>query len=417
MKFGLQGINVLMQTLGNPQLRFPCIHIAGTNGKGSTASMLAAIFAAAGYKTGLYTSPHLVDYRERMRINGVPISRRAVVQLSAMLKAEIRKNRITFFEATTAIAFQYFADTNVDLAIVETGLGGRLDATNIVQPITTVITGVGLEHTELLGRTISQIAKEKAGIIKKGVACVSGVESREAESVIRKTCRTKNAVFVSYRTAKTTVKRADFEGLLIDMKTPKLKLSDLKISLTGALQAKNVAVALLALQETCMRTSFRISEERIRLGLSRIQEFSGIEGRLSVLRKRPFVIADTAHNPQAMAALTKSLKGLGINKLDLVFGVARDKDYVSMIGFLRGITRRAFVVKAKTDRALDGAELEKEFRRKRVPTELVGTVDRGVRRALEAAGNDTPIAITGSNFVVGEALAFLQGRKYLTINQ
>ncbi|MBI4429319.1 MAG: bifunctional folylpolyglutamate synthase/dihydrofolate synthase [Ignavibacteriales bacterium] len=417
VKLGLHGINALLHALGNPHYRFPCIHVAGTNGKGSTASMLAAVFTAAGYRTGLYTSPHLVDYRERIRIDGQPISPGDVVRLSATLKKHIEKNTATFFEATTAIAFQYFADSQVDMAIVETGLGGRLDATNVVQPVTTVITSVGLEHADILGKTLARIAREKAGIIKKGVPCISGVDSRNAERVLRETCRRQKAPFLSHHLIQTKVRHSSLNGLKIDVRTPYGEINDLQVSLPGEMQVKNVAAALLALQQTGSRFPLGLSEEHLRRGLSHIQEFSGIQGRLALVRKKPRVLADTAHNPQATAALAKSLSALGIKKVDLVFGVARDKDHVSMVRLLSKFTRWAIVVTAKTDRALDGTKLQREFQRNRVAVEYAGAVDRGVRLAMKRSRNGIPILITGSNFVVGEALAFMQGRKYLTINQ
>ncbi|HLF19988.1 MAG TPA: folylpolyglutamate synthase/dihydrofolate synthase family protein [Bacteroidota bacterium] len=417
MKFGLHGINVLTQALGNPHLRFPCIHVAGTNGKGSTASMLAAIFSSAGYRTALYTSPHLVDFRERIRIDGKPISQRDVLRLTTLLKKEITKYQTTFFEATTAIAFQHFADSHTDIAIVEAGLGGRLDATNVVQPLATVITSVGLEHSELLGKTTVKIAKEKAGIVKKLVPCITGVDSLDVERVIREICRQRKAPFVSHRTCERRIRRSAIDGIVADFRMPQYELRELKVSLPGIIQAKNAAVALLTIQQVCSRNSFSISEDDIRCGFSKIQKLSGIEARLSVVKARPLMLADTAHNPQAIDALTRSLVGLGIKKVDLVFGVARDKDYVSMIGLISRITRRAMVVTPKTGRALVANDLEKEFRLKLISAENVGTVAQGVQRAMESAKNNTPILITGSNFVVGEALAFLTGKKYLTISQ
>jgi len=379
--------------------------------------MLAAMFSAAGYKTGLYTSPHLLDYRERIRINGRMIPSGDVVRLSASLKNEIEKNRATFFEATTAMAFQFFADSQVEMAIVETGLGGRLDATNVLRPVTTAITCVGLEHTDLLGDTLKKIASEKAGIIKKGIPCVSGVASRQAENVIRRVCLKQGSVFVSHRAARTAIKKSTLENIVIDVRTPQIELQDLRVSLAGDIQARNVAVALLTLHLACSRSSMHVSNDHIRDGLSRIQELSGLQARLSVLKRRPLILADTAHNPQAISILMKSLTQLGIRKVDLVFGVAKDKDYTSMVRAVRKLVRRVLVVSAKTDRALRGGQLEAEFKRNDVPAELAGTVAQGVKSALQSADKSIPILVTGSNFVVGEALAFLEGRKYLTINQ
>ena len=191
MKFGLQGIRTLLTSLDHPEKQFSSIHIAGTNGKGSTASMIAAIFTAAGYKTGLYTSPHLVSFNERIRINGKAISSQAVARLATAIHPEVKRNNCTFFEAVTAMAFKYFAESKVDIAVVETGLGGRLDATNILQPLVSVITTIGLEHTQILGASLEKIAFEKGGIIKKGVPCVTGVKSQKAVRVLSNICAKK----------------------------------------------------------------------------------------------------------------------------------------------------------------------------------------------------------------------------------
>ena len=216
MKFGLDGIRILLASFDHPEKQFPSIHIAGSNGKGSTASMIAAIFTAAGYKTGLYTSPHIVSFNERIRVNGKAISSQAVTKLLIAIRPEVEKNNCTFFEAVTAIAFKYFAESKVDIAIVETGLGGRLDATNTLKPLVSVITTIGLEHTQILGTSLEEIAFEKGGIIKKEIPCVIGVKSPRAIRVLSHICAIHNSRMVRVHTDKIHIRQSSLYGLSAD---------------------------------------------------------------------------------------------------------------------------------------------------------------------------------------------------------
>lgn len=415
MKFGLRGIQELLHYLGNPHLKFSSIHIAGTNGKGSTAAMVASMFTAAGYKTGLFTSPHLIDYRERIRVNGVPISRSNCTRIACELRQEIVTRRCTFFEATTAIAFQHFAESDIDIAVVETGLGGRLDATNVLQPVASVITGVGLEHTEILGRTLGRIAQEKSGIIKRGVPCISGVYQPIPSRIIRERCTRMNATLSLTRSVSWRLKESNLHGSVVNFYHPTFVFKDLVISMAGAVQAANAATALLTVGKVSDR--FPITEEHMRTGLAHIQTLTGIRGRLQIVKNNPLVLADTAHNPQAMNALVQSLLGVGVRQIDLVFGVVKDKDYVSMVKAVKPLTRHAILVQPKTDRARSPEEVAAEFHRNHIGAQISRSVPEGVKRSIELAVKGCPIVITGSNFVVGEALAYLDGKKYLTINQ
>ncbi|HEY6953088.1 MAG TPA: folylpolyglutamate synthase/dihydrofolate synthase family protein [Bacteroidota bacterium] len=413
MKFGLQGIRTLLGTIGNPQNAFPCIHVAGTNGKGSTSSMLAAVFTAAGYRTGLYTSPHLISFTERIRIDGKEIPRNEVVRLTNLIQRQVRKQKATFFEAVTAMAFRYFADSDIDIAIVETGLGGRLDATNVVRPLVSVITNVGLEHTEILGNTLEKIAWEKGGIIKRNVPCVTGVRGKGPLGVIRARAKDLAAPLSTTGRMKIKVKRSTLDGLTLDAAVGRTNYRGLRVSLSGDHQALNAGVVLKTLDVVRRQGHYNIGHDDIYEGLSNVRELAGLEARLSVVRRNPLVLVDVAHNPDGINRLVESLLRLAIRNVFLVFGVVRDKDYRAMIGSLRRITRKAILTKARTGRARPVKDLALEFQKCGI--DVVGTnanVASAVRSALERSDPRTPILITGSHFVVGEALAFLRSRKF-----
>jgi dihydrofolate synthase/folylpolyglutamate synthase len=416
MKFGLRGIQTLLNSLDHPEKQFPSIHVAGTNGKGSTASMIAAIFTAAGYKTGLYTSPHLVRFNERIRINGKPISSQAVARLASVVYPEVTKNNITFFEAVTAMAFKYFAESKVDIAIVETGLGGRLDATNVLRPLVSVITTIGLEHTHILGNKIEEIAFEKGGIIKKGVPCVTGVTSQRALRVLKRTCAQKKSQLIKTHPKQIHICNSSLKGLSVDFVLPGRQLKHVEVSLAGAHQAMNSLLAINAVEVVTQRKDFKINEKAFRNGLINIQKYSGIQARLSIVRRNPLVLADVAHNPEAVRKLCNSIEQLGIGKMHIVFGLMQDKNYLIIISALRKIAKSAYIVEAHTQRSRSAAELAKGFRRFGVPAEEFGDVASGIESAVQK-GDGAPILITGSHFVVGEALASFTGEKYLTINQ
>lgn len=416
MKFGLTGIRALLRAVGNPHKQLRAIHVAGTNGKGSVASMTASIFTAAGYKTGLYTSPHLIDFSERIRINGKPIPQKRVVQFVRLLRPVIERRKSTFFEVVTAMAFNYFAEEKVDIAVIETGLGGRLDATNVVNPLVSVITSIELEHTEILGKKIEAIAMEKAGIIKPRIPVVTAVESKHAMQVIWSVGAKNKSRIVSFEPQSAFVHESSFDGLNIDLIGSQHEYRGLKISAAGEFQVRNAGIALLAAEIAAQRGNFAIDERAIRKGFGAIQANSGLQARLSIIQKNPLVIADVAHNPEAVQMLVHALRSLGLNRFIVVFGVLKDKNFRPMVSSLSQIVARAIVVEPATERARSARDLEKEFRRRRVPTINAGSVREGVQLA-KSLRLPYPILITGSNFVVGEALAEMLGKKYLTISQ
>lgn len=408
MKFGLEGIRALLQSIDNPHRSFSCIHVAGTNGKGSTSSMLASIFTAAGYRTGLFTSPHLVSFTERIRIDGKPISTKEVVRITNLFVRQIRKQRATFFEATTAMAFKYFADSKVDIAIIETGLGGRLDSTNVVIPLVSVITNVSMEHTEILGESIEKIAWEKGGIIKGRIPCVTGIQSAKPLRVIRKIAKARKAPLFVAAAERVKIRSSTLTGIKIEATVGDSLYRNLRISLAGNHQAMNAALVLHTLEVLKRDGTHVIKESQIRRGLSNVQRFSGLQARLSVVQRRPLIVADVAHNPEGVQRMVDSLKDLGIGDVCLIFGVVRDKNYESMIASLKEITRYAILATPATDRARSLSDLVLEFERQEIKVvEAVSHVGKAVERALVLAAKKMPILITGSHFVVGEALSAL----------
>lgn len=413
MKFGLQGIQMLLKSIGDPHRNFRSIHVAGTNGKGSTSSMLAAVFTAAGYKTGLYTSPHLVSFTERIRINGKPIPHREVVRLTNLVKRQVKKQQATYFETVTAIAFKYFCDSNVDIAIVETGLGGRLDATNVLRPIVSVITNVSLEHTEILGKTLEKIVNEKAGIIKHSIPCVTGVSQTRAFQVLRRKANEQNASLLRSRQVRVNILKSSLEGLVVSAAFKSVKVHNLKVSLAGKHQAINVQTVLRTLFVVRAQGIYHIHDRHIRSGLMNIESLAGLRARLSVLHRHPLVLGDVAHNPDSIQRLVESLQGLKISDVLVVFGVVRDKDYKTMIRFLKPIAGAAILTMAQTKRARMIADLFSEFSRQGI--EVVGTyptVWKALTSALALARTNGPILVTGSHYILGEALSFLRSRKF-----
>lgn len=416
MKFGLSGIRGLLRDLGNPEKTLRSIHIAGSNGKGSTAALIASVLTTEGYRTGLYTSPHLISFRERIRIDGKPVPGRRIVEYVRLLKPGIESRKATFFEAVTAIAFRYFADEAVDYAVIEAGLGGRLDATNVLKPLVSVITSISLEHTEILGNSLKAIAYEKAGIIKRGVPCVSGVVETAAKGVLRRVCREKGSGLTELTPRAVTVEQSDLRGSTAVMRLPDGTGGRFAIGLAGSFQARNAVVAYAALRELSGR-GVRLTQKGIRRGFADVAARTGFRGRISAVRRHPLTIVDVAHNPEAIRKLVGALQGMGLRKMTVVFGVMRDKKMPPMINALASIARRAAAVQPRTERARSAGDIAEAFRRRHIPVFFIGNVRDGVRRARREAGRNGAVLITGSHFVAGEALAMLERKIYLTINQ
>lgn len=403
MKFGLENVQRLLSSMGNPHRQFPSVHIAGTNGKGSTAAMIAAGLMESGYRTGLYTSPHLVNFTERIRVNGQQIPEQDLISYTQLLEKEIQKTKATFFEATTAIAFKYFEDKAVDIAVIETGLGGRLDATNVVTPLLSIITSIGLEHTDILGNSLKSIAHEKGGIIKHNVPCILGtVGKRELEVLQRISRRRRTSLIYLPQKSSTAIRSHSLMGFTADIQTPFTSYENIQFPLAGEFQTRNLAIALTAMD--CLRLNgySRLTATPIRRGLAKVQRLTGLRGRLEVFSKNPLIILDVAHNPDALRALVESLRKLYARKMVLVFGVMKDKDVQGMVSELVKLSRIAFAVAPKTPRAADSKSIADVFHGMRSKCLCTKSVPQALQLALGEARPGEAILITGSHYLVGE---------------
>ncbi len=399
----LANITALCQALDNPQRRYPVIHVAGTNGKGSTCFMLSAILQAAGLKTGLSVSPHYRDFRERVRINGIYVPRQYVVEFANRIRPVIEQIKPSFFEMSTALAFDYFATRNVDVAVVETGLGGRLDSTNIVVPVLSVITNIGFDHMEFLGDTLPLIAGEKAGIIKQGVPVVVGESLVETEPVfLAKAAEMNAAIAFADKLWRAVSLSADETHTIFDVyRGSKLRYSRLCVNLSGDFQTKNLVTTLEAVEQ--LREHFPIQDAHVRAGLSRLRALTGFIGRWDFIGRRPTILCDSAHNAQGIEAALVGLKKLSFHRLHIVLGMVKDKDIGTVLGLLPQDAQYYFC-KADIPRGLDAGVLKAQA----ATYGLRGRAYAGVKHALRAARrNATPddlIFVGGSIFVVAEVI-------------
>lgn len=411
IKPGLSRTIALLGALGNPHQAFRAFHVGGTNGKGSTAAMVASVLAAQGYRVGLYTSPHLVDFKERIRINGVPIPADRLSELTEAIRhaAETRLTEPpTFFEATTALAFAHFADRGVEFAVVEVGMGGRFDATNVLTPLVSVITTIGLDHQEYLGDTTEAIAREKAGIVKRGVPVVTGRLGAGPLEVIRAEASDRLAPCLSlgedFDILGETPQRFAYHGVW-------RAYDGLSCPLAGRHQLDNAACALAAL-ELAEERGAAVSEGAIRDGIRTVRW----PGRLELAGRKPDLLLDGAHNPQAAGALAAYLTALktrggtaGKGRLILVLGMMRDKDHRGVLARLTAIpgVAQLIITRAAHPRAAPPEDLARKGADLGVPIQIVPSVGEAFARARALAGPDDTILITGSLLVVGEAKAIL----------
>jgi len=387
--YNLERMRRLLAALGNPERAFLSLHIAGTKGKGSTAHMAEAILREAGYRTGLYTSPHLVDLRERIRLDGRIVSERDFTAAMNEMEPQLRRLRPTYFETMTAAAFLLFARKGVDFAVVEVGLGGRLDATNVILPAACAITTIDFDHMDKLGHTLAAIAGEKAGILKPGVPAVSSPQPAAALRVLR---QRGSPFFPRFRVLsrggfvlKFTVEGAGGRRYRCDL--PAL----------GEHQAANAATAIALVE----RSGARVSPAVVRRALRKVR----LPGRVEVVGRRPWMIVDGAHNPVAARALAAALKGLPRRRMILVFGASSDKDYRSMLRTLLPAADLSIFTRAANPRAAAPAELMKQARGRAAVA--AGSVERALALARKSAGPEDAIVVTGSFYVAGEALALL----------
>lgn len=392
---------------GNPHRHFKTIHVAGTNGKGSVSHMLAAILQSAGYKTGLYTSPHLKDFRERIRIDGKMIPENEVVNWVENYKAndELQKIEPSFFELTVAMAFDYFANEKVDIAIVEVGLGGRLDSTNIITPEISIITNIGMDHTALLGDSLEAIAKEKAGIIKNKIPVVIGTTQNETLQVFTEKADEQQAPLF-FADSEYSVRYAmnDFEGnqLLAVDNNGKQIYRQLKLDLKGAYQQKNLPAVLKTL-ELLKISGWDISAKNIETGLAEVSKLTGLLGRWQVLGANPRTVCDTAHNADGLTEIVKQMEQTPYKKLHVVFGMVNDKEPEKILKLLPQNAAYYFT-KANIPRALDENVLAKYAAEFGLKGQAFSDVNNAYNEAKKSAGKDDFIFVGGSTFIVAEIL-------------
>lgn len=393
VKLGLENIIRFLNEIGNPQLNLKCIHIAGSNGKGSTASFIASILMESGYKTGLYTSPHFVKFNERIKINGNEIEDKFIADFYIKYENYIIQNKLTFFEVTTAIAFQYFYDNNVDYAVIETGLGGRLDATNVINSIATVITSISLEHTNILGDTIEQIATEKAGIIKPGIKVFTGILFPGAEAVIEKKCEEFNCELFDIEDY--TIKRENY----IELYTEELNIDRLDSPLRGYYQKYNAALAVLCLNKTL--DIFNLTT--IKKGILNVVKNSGLQGRYEIASELPKIILDSAHNPESIKHFIEEFKKeKKYQKRILLFTALRDKAIEEMLRALSSSFDEIHFTEINFDRATSVNELIELANKIGINGFEEKDFIRFIQKFISEKSEKECLVILGSMYLLGE---------------
>lgn len=365
--------------LDQPQLKFPSVHIAGTNGKGSTSHMLASVLQEAGYKVGLYTSPHLKDFRERIRVNGQKISQKNVIAFVAQNKSLFTDLGASFFEMTVAMAFDYFAKQKVDIAIIETGLGGRLDSTNVINPLVSVITNISMDHSNLLGNTIEAIAEEKAGIIKSNTPVIIGKKQKEISSIFESIASSKNAKLVQTK------------GYTYDC--------DLK----GNYQKENINTSVETIIQL-KKLGWNVSEDNLKSGLQNVVKNTQLQGRWQTLKLNPLVICDTGHNIEGIKQIVEQLKSINYQKLHFVIGFVQDKNIDEILDLLPKEKVDYYFCQPQIQRALNVDELKSIAKKKGIIGEKFENVSLAYNQAINNAKSQDLVFIGGSTFVVAEIL-------------
>ena len=376
----LEGVLSFADYLGNPQKAFKTIHVAGTNGKGSSSHMIASILQEAGYKVGLYTSPHLKDFRERIRINGNPVTKQFVIDFIGRNQPFFENRHLSFFEMTVGMAFDYFAKEKVDVAVIEVGLGGRLDSTNIITPLVSLITNIGYDHTDMLGDTLEKIAYEKAGIIKEGVPVVISEFQEETRPVFEKVAKNRKSPIVF---------------------AEELKLPDYHTSLLGDYQAKNIKGVLAVVK--ILKDTLKISEAHIKYGLARVTENTGLMGRWQVLSQEPMIVCDTAHNKEGLSVIMKQIAKYSYNHLHMVMGFVKGKD---LNGILPLLPKNAtyYWCRPNLERGLPVDELFTQSLNYNLNGKKFLSVEDAFNDAVGSAKNTDFVYVGGSTFTVAEIL-------------
>lgn len=394
-KADLSNTILLCQALGNPQNKFKSIHVAGTNGKGSSSHMLAAILQTAGYKTGLYTSPHLKEFTERIRINGIEIDQASVVDFVLRTKPTIEEIKPSFFEITVAMAFEYFAQQQVDVAVIEVGLGGRLDSTNVITPMVSLITNISWDHQDLLGDTLPKIAFEKAGIIKSSVPVVISERNALVDEVFSQKSK-ETGSSIQFATDDWKISQTEDRFIISHYGKTDQYVLDLK----GGYQRNNLA-GVLATVEVLREKGFTIEGSQIHYALKNVTTLTGLKGRWQSLGTHPAIICDTGHNEGGVREVVKQLHEQKFKKLFIVWGSVKDKDITTILSLL---PKEAYYIfcEANIPRAMNAGELHRQAALQRLEGEVVPDVNEAIHRAKAMSSENDFIFIGGSTFVVAE---------------
>ncbi len=401
IKLGLERTRNLLEAIGSPQDSFRSFHIAGTNGKGSVASIIHSILFSSGYKTGLFTSPHLVCFRERIRSNGECISEEDLVEIVSDIRDHIVATGASFFEACTAIAFDYFRRKSVEIAVVEVGMGGRLDSTNVINPVVSLITSIDYDHTEYLGKTLSKIAFEKAGIIKHGVPTVCGIMKPSAIKAIEKVAMARDSsIYCLGRDATYKVISAGLEGSSFEY-SGLGESRRFRIGLCGLHQIQNASLSLLA-TEVASDRGIKIKPKAFKQGLSRARW----PGRFDLICQEPLIVVDAAHNVAGIRALVDTLSGVNFKPDVIVFGVLRDKEYLAMLRLLASTTRRFVFTKPNSPRALPLRKLAEAADLLGLSYFATSNIDRAIKEACSTATGGK-ILVCGSIYLIGDVMKAL----------
>lgn len=402
-KKDLKNTIALSDALGNPHQHFPSIHIAGTNGKGSTAHMIAAVLQASGLRVGLYTSPHYRDFRERIKINGQYISEKAVIEFVSQNKAQFEPIQPSFFEITVVMAFHYFATQNVDFAVIETGLGGRLDSTNIISPLLSVITNIGFDHTNFLGDTLPLIAGEKAGIIKPKTPVVIGQTHPETRPVFEAKAEQESApIFFADQHFLADLQTLEAPFAFYDIyKNNQPYYQKLKLQALGSYQQHNLCTVLQAIE--LLQPTFDLTEEHARYGLQNLQSSTNFMGRWQILGTSPLIIADSAHNTEGLTVAMQQLKRTPKQQLHFVLGMVNDKDRSKMLALLPKDANYYFA-KPDIPRGLDSQALQDEAASFGLNGQTYPSVPLALETAKQQAQAEDCIYVGGSTFVVAEVV-------------
>ena len=392
--------------LQHPHTNYKSIHIAGTNGKGSTSHILASIFQEAGYKVGLYTSPHLKDYRERIRINGECVKKEFVIDFIKQHQSFIQKQKCSFFEMTVFMALEYFKKEKIDIAVIETGLGGRLDSTNLIKPELSIITNISKDHTQFLGDTIEKIAVEKAGIIKDNTPIIIGESKKEYDFVFQETAKNKNAdIFFADKHLQIPFMLKTLENRLkfnIE-KEGKILFKDLEIDLLGNYQQKNIITAVCSILH--LQKKIEVSTENIYNGLKKVVKNTHLLGRWQIMDSNPLIVCDTGHNEDGVKYVIEQIKNTAYKRLHIIWGMVADKNIDKILELLPENANYYFT-KAQIPRAMDEKLLSTKAKKVNLKGESYEIVNKAIKSAIENAEANDFIFIGGSTFIVAEALSY-----------